>query len=646
MVAPALIVASHNIRGTPESWRELDPASAALLVEFGGADDAELDAAEAKAAKVLAGHETIKNPDFHRDHATIEMYWTVREGLHGLIGRLRPPETALIVEDVCVPPARIAECARDLQALLGEHGFLPGVAGHASAGNLHFMLTPDFAKPEDLERYEKFMGGLIELIVDKYDGSLKAEHGTGVNMAPFVEREWGAEATQIMREIKRLADPDGVLAPGVIINDDPGVHLRNLKTTPPIEEEATTCVECGFCEPVCPSRDLTTTPRQRIVLRREMARQSPGSPVLAALLEEYEYDAVETCAADGTCAISCPLAIDTGKLVKQLRARQHTPRAERVAERLAQRWESVERTARRSLATGDRNRLASGAFRGATRAVRRATSDELVPQWPPNMPHPAPAELPVTAREGAAAVYLPACVNRIFGRARNGATSGPSLLEALVAVSARAGRPLWIPGDVAGHCCATPWTSKGYAAGARRMVNHTIDALWEWSDEGRLPVVCDASSCTLGLAAEAPALLSELNAERHGRLRIVDSVDWARSELLPQLDLDRKLDAVVVHPPCASRHLANDVALAEIAAEIAEHVVIPVRATCCGFAGDRGLLHPELPLAATAEQAAEVESRDFDAHICSNRTCEIGLQQGTGRAYESFVFALERLTRG
>ena len=95
------------------------------------------------------------------------MYWRVREGMHGLVGKLRPPGTALIVEDVCVPPERLAECAADLQALLGEHGFLTGVAGHASAGNLHFMLTPDFAKPEDRERYETFIAKLVELIVDK-----------------------------------------------------------------------------------------------------------------------------------------------------------------------------------------------------------------------------------------------------------------------------------------------------------------------------------------------------------------------------------------------------------------------------------------------------------------------------------------------
>ncbi len=424
MVAPALILASHNIRRAPESWRELDPFSAALLVEFGGDDDPELDAAEARAAEVLAGHELLREPEFHRDAETIEVYWTVREGMHGLVGRLRAPGTALIVEDVCVPPAQMAEMAKDLQALLVEHGFLPGVAGHASAGNLHFMLTPDFSKPDDLQRYDAFMEGLIALVIDRYDGSLKAEHGTGVNMAPFVEREWGPKATEMMRRVKRLADPEGVLAPGVLINDDPGVHLKNLKTTPAIEEEVTTCVECGFCEPVCPSRHLTTTPRQRIVLRREMARQAPGSPVLAALLDEYEYDALETCAADGTCMLACPLGIDTGKFVKSLRARQHGPRAEKVALRFAERWAAVERTARRGIELGD-HRAGRVAIRGASRLARKGVSDELVPQWPRNMPHPAPPTLPPTTREGAAAVYLPACVNRIFGRAREGAEPRP-----------------------------------------------------------------------------------------------------------------------------------------------------------------------------------------------------------------------------
>ena len=402
MVAPALMVAANSIPGTPEYWKELPLESAALLIEF-GADDAEgLAAGEAAAAEVLAPHEPFRAADFTREPETIELFWRVREGLHGLIGRLRPPSTALIIEDVCVPPAQIADAARDVRELLTEHGFLGGVAGHASAGNLHFMLTPDFAVPADVERYESFMEKLVAVIVDTYDGSLKAEHGTGVNMAPFVEREWGAAATELMWRIKALADPDGVLGPGIVLNRDPGCHLENLKTTPEIEESATACVECGFCEPVCPSRDLTTTPRQRIVLRREMARQPAGSPLLRALVEEYEYDGLQTCAVDGSCMHACPLGIDTGALVKQTagqRARGARGagraaggpalgqgRAERPR-RPADRWRDRRRGRRRGPRGDHRRRPARGQRRagpgvGAADAparLRRAAADD--PGW-------------------------------------------------------------------------------------------------------------------------------------------------------------------------------------------------------------------------------------------------------------------------
>ncbi len=648
MVAPALMVAANSIPGTPEHWKELPPESAALLVELGADDEAGLDRGEAAVAEVLTGFEAapFRGPEFTREESTIGLYWRVREGLHGLIGRLRPPGTALIIEDVCVPPARIAAAAEELRALLGEHGFLPGVAGHASAGNLHFMLTPDFAKAEDRQRYEAFMDALVELVVDRYDGSLKAEHGTGVNMAPFVEREWGPKATAMMWRIKELADPGGVLGPGVVLNRDPGCHLEHLKTTPPIEESATSCVECGFCEPVCPSRELTTTPRQRIVLRREMARQPAGSPLLATLIDEYEYDGLQTCAVDGMCATVCPLGIDAGVLVKELRACEHGPRAERAALQAAQRWDRVEAGARSGLALGAAmsGTLGEATMSGISAAARRVVSAELLPGWERPMPPPAPPGLPPTVREGAAAVYLPACINRIFGRDPAGGEGDPSSLpEALVAVSLRAGRPLWIPAGVAGSCCSTPWASKGYRRGAEWMATKTVSELWRWSGEGRLPVVIDASSCTLGLIDAAP-LLDETGAERLDALTIVDSIAWCR-DLLPGLEVRDRVGTAVVHPTCSGAHLGLNDGLAELAAALAEEVVVPRSAGCCGFAGDRGFLHPELTATATAPEAAEVAAAAGDAHICSNRTCEIGIARSTGAGYESFVYLLERLSR-
>jgi D-lactate dehydrogenase len=608
MVAPALITAAWNMVGAPEEWKELPPESAVLLVEFGAASDRELDAYVARASEVLAGHEMIRPIAFTREAEQIELAWRVREGLHGLIGRLRLPGTALIVEDVCVPPERIAEGARDLQALLGEHGFLPGVAGHASAGNLHFMLTPDFAKQEDLDRYEAFMSALVELIVDKYDGSLKAEHGTGINMAPYVEREWGPRATELMWRVKRLADPDGVLAPGVVLNRDRGVHLRNLKTTPPIEESATTCVECGFCEPVCPSRDLTTTPRQRIVLRREMARQPDGSPLRLALEEEYEYDALDTCAVDGSCQLACPVGIDTGQLVKEVRSAQHGERAEALALAAAKRWGVVEAASRAALRVG--GPLARRTKRGKA------------------LPPPASRSLPETRREDAAAVYFPSCVNRIFGR---------SPVEALVEVSERAGLPLWIPEDLAGSCCGLPWSSKGFAAAHEHKTGEIAERLHAWTDNGRLPVVIDAASCTQAIAG--------LDDERLAGLQVLDSVAWAHDRLLPHLELSRKVGSLALHPTCATRHMGLAPRLRSLAARLADDVFVPPSSTCCGFAGDKGIARPELTAAATRPQAEELAGHRFDAYLSSNRTCEIGLSRATGERYESFVFLLEEMTR-
>ena len=644
MIATTLITAAWNLPATPEEWKELPQGAAAILCEFRTDDESELDGHERDALALLEGRPLIAEPVFTREVELTEMFWRVREGMHGLIGRIRPEGTSLIVEDVCVRPERIAEAARDIQALLGKHEFLPGVAGHASAGNLHFMLTPEFGKEGDKERYEAFMDELVELVLDKYDGSLKAEHGTGINMAPFVEREWGEKATEMMWRVKGLADPDGVLGPGIVLNRDPEVHLRDLKSTPPIEDiaGATLCVECGFCEPVCPSRDLTTTPRQRLVVRREMARQPAGSQLRATLAEQYVYDGIETCAADGSCKLACPLAIDTGKLVKELRERAVGERAESAGLTAAKRWGAVERLARGGLRAG--HAVGPGPAGAAAELGRRALGKDVVPAWVEPMPAAADADLPATSREGAAAVYFPACINRMFGSSPNGAEAA-SLPAALVEISRRAGLPVWIPPDAEGRCCAVPWSSKGLREGHARMAQTTAAAIWRWTGGGELPLVVDASSCTQGIAEEIGEVLGEEARERHAKVEVIDSVTWALERLAPKLDVKRKVATAAIHPTCSGRHLGTNTDLVSLAWELAEDVTVPAAAGCCGFAGDRGFLHPELTDAATAPEAAELEGREFDAYLSANRTCEVGMERATGKAYRSPILLLEELTR-
>ncbi|RSS50396.1 FAD-binding oxidoreductase [Streptomyces sp. WAC07061] len=642
--------ASVSVAGVPADWARLPKDTAALLVEFRAPDAAGRAEYERRAAAVLpalrlvAPVASVTNA-FTGDPAVIAGYWKARKAFVTAVGGARPPGTTLITEDFAVPPSRLAEACEALLALQAEHGFDAAVAGHAAHGNLHFLLAFDAAEPADVDRYASFMDAFCHLTVERFDGSLKAEHSTGRNMAPFLELEWGPKAVDLMWRTKRLLDPDSVLAPRVLLDRDPLAHLRGLKTIPRVEEVADPCIECGFCEPTCPSGDLTTTPRQRIVLRREMTRQRPGSPVLAELLDAYGYDAVDTCAGDSTCMLACPVGIDTGALMRDFRHRRHGPREERAAELAALRFRAVEAGARLAVAASGKitHALGDRVLEAVTGAARKAVRPDLVPEWLPRLPGAAARRLPATRRVGAAAVYYPACVNRIFGGPPG--EPGPSLPEAVVAVSERAGKPVWIPRDVAGTCCATIWHSKGYEAGNRLMANRIVEAAWGWTAGGRLPLVVDASSCSLGLAREVVPFLTADNLALHAELRIVDSVVWAAEELLPRLEVRRTVGSAVLHPTCSTRHLGDEAQLRAVAGACAAEVVVPDDAGCCAFAGDRGMLHPELTASATAREAAEVREREFDAYLSANRMCEVGMDRATGRPYHSVLVELERATR-
>jgi D-lactate dehydrogenase len=635
--------------GIPSSLSRLPDAAAGLLVEFQAADEPLRPALEDAARAALGELSLLEPAGFTHVPGEQAALWRVRQGMFPSVGAARRRGTTVLIEDVAFPVDRLADAVVDLRALFSRHRYDEAIVfGHAKDGNLHFVITQSFGSEVEVDRYARLMDGLVDLVVGRYDGALKAEHGTGRNMTPFVEAEWGAEAYAIMRRLKTLADPDGVLNPGVVINDDPRAHLAHLKPLPGVEDEIDKCIECGYCERHCPSREVTMTPRGRIVVRREMQRLKDAVGDRARLAEiagDYGYDAVDTCAADGLCAVSCPVGIDTGLLTKRLRSDGHRRIGRDVASAMARHFGLVESAVRAGLRAG---RLAEAlvgprALAGLTRACSVALGRRTL-QWLPPMPAAAGRRRPVTNRGDARAVYFPSCVSRTMGQLP-GEPRDRSLMETLVTLAARAGHQLWIPDEVDGHCCGVPFSSKGYVEAHRLAVNRTIERFWHWSDDGRLPVVIDTSPCTHGLRTCRHALDAD-NRQRFDGLTLLDSVEFAARTLLPALTIHRHQGRVVLHPVCSVVRMGLSEDLVAIARACADEVVVPVDAGCCGFAGDRGWLVPELTASATRQEAGEVAALAMvDGYYSSSRTCEIGLTRSTGRAYRSHLYLLEWASR-
>ncbi len=633
--------------GVPEAIRSLPEGAAGLLVEFQAAGEADRPELE-RMADASTPRNLICPPRFTSDSREQALLWKVRQGMLPSVGAVRKSGTSAIIEDVAFPVDRLADAAVDLTALFRKHGYGDAIIfGHAKDGNLHFLISQSFSGPKEIDRYARFMDDLVELVVGRYDGALKAEHGTGRNMAPFVEAEWGGEALAIMRRLKGLIDPDDLLNPGVIVNPDPKAHLRNLKNLPPVEVEVDRCIECGYCEPVCPSRELTLTPRQRIVVRRELARleiEGVGRRAIESIRREYPYQAVDTCAADGLCATACPVGIDTGDLTKRLRHLAHSSATEDIARGLAENFSAVESAVRLALRAGHFARAVFGP-RGIVQPTRLGAMLLRRPlwQWIEPMPRAAGARLPRTDRLSAVAVYFPSCVARVMG-GLPGEPADMSQIDAFVRIAGRASRPIWIPPDVRGICCGVPFSSKGFDEAHAIAVNRAIGRFWKWSSEGSLPIVVDTSPCTLGMRTCRSALSVE-NRARFDRLRILDSIEFAHDELMPRLTVTDRAHRIALHPVCSVVRLDLASKLEAIARACSVDVVVPTLPTCCGFAGDRGFLHPELTASATLVEADALRDLQLDGAYASSRTCEIGLSRGTGRLFRSYLFMLEKATR-
>jgi D-lactate dehydrogenase len=645
----------ENNPGAPEILRHLPEGAAAILVEYQAENNETIQQFRKEAQRVVKSLRLIHESEFTDDPIEQAALWKPRKGIIASVGAMRPRGTTSINEDVAFPVEHLAEAVSDLRHLFDDHGYREGVIfGHAKDGNLHFLVNQAFDTDEQIQHFDNFMQKMVRIVSGKYDGALKAEHGTGRNMAPFVETEWGRSAYDIMRDLKSLFDPDGMLSPGVVINDDPKAHITHLKSLALVAPEVDKCIECGFCESKCPSRRLTLTPRQRIVVQREVARlkaDGSDSTQLDSVANDFIYAGIETCAADGLCATACPVGINTGDYIKHLRA--DSVKDESPARWIVNNFAFAENALGWGVRMGHTAEKVIGVngVKSISSFAEKITGTTL-PKWNHSIPFP-----PSTLGRGLSAgkgegkkqfIYFPSCISRQLGtphhNSRRSDNEYHSLSETLTTLATRADISLSIPPDIEGHCCGMPFASKGYTAAYKVTLHKIILKFWDWSEHGKYPIVIDTTSCTHSLLTCSDGLSDE-DKEIWKQLTILDGIEFLHDQVLPKLEIRPLEEEIILHPNCSARKLGLDSKLLAIAKKCARSAAVPLNLGCCAFAGDRGLLFPELTASATEKETAEVNARDYDGYYSSNITCEIGMSEATGKDYMSIVYLVEKASR-
>lgn len=675
----------------------------ALLLRVTGAGQEDLEANVNRLTDVLRGFSALKGADgdafiFSSDPAVAGKYWAIRSGIFPSVGGMRREGTTCLIEDIAFHIEDLPDATEDLSALLDRHGYDDScIYGHALEGNFHFIINQSFDSEAEVRRYEAMIRDVAEMVVGKYDGSLKAEHGTGRNMAPFVKYEWGEKAFGVMRRVKELFDPHGLLNPGVIFNDDPECFLKNFKALPvmkpwaddskavepelaEIYKKLNKCIECGFCEVNCLSCGFTLSSRTRIATQREITslRELPDPTAseqtrLRTLEKEYSYTGEQTCAGDGLCSTSCPMGINVADLTHQLR-RVNMPEGSfghGFWNFVAGHYAGVKSGLRGALrmATAGETVLGDLAMSGLCRWLHNAIR---IPLWTPatpkayNIPKSLRALVSSAAvgHDGASTVYaateparlgslskrpdsqtseavtgmptvckvvyFPSCINQMMGLPKHHHAVDKPLVEEMVSLLGKAGYEVIFPENMSSLCCGTIWESKGMPEIADRKTAELEEALWQASEQGRYPVLCDQSPC--------------LHRMKHKikKMRLYEPAEFILGFLADRLDFHQTDTPVAIHLTCSMRLMHKTGKMLELARMCSTNVLVPEGVGCCGFAGDKGMTHPELNKYALRKLKDQVKG--IPVGYSNSRTCEIGLATNSGIPYVSIAYLVNRCT--
>lgn len=631
-----------SLRSSQGLSNDMPLGTTAMLIDFGASSPEEMAEKISSMKSVIARLQgLIHYDDFTRTVAQRAALWRIRDGVFPCVAGVRDPGATVILEDVAAPVEQLDLLVEGVQQLFHAHGYDGAIFGHARDGNIHPLVTSKMDSQKSVDNFKRFMDGFVDHVLS-LNGSLKGEHGTGRAIAPFVEKEWGPEIYALMRRLKKLADPQGILNPGVIINEDPEAFIKPMKSLDIFGKqlgypEADKCMECGYCEHVCPSRDITLTPRQRLQARRIIART--GSKQLS---KEYAYIGNDTCCADGSCQMPCPMKINTGTVTDAVRVTDNSSIFDKALSASADHYGAVEKVIR-------------GALKAAVATEKVITPYPLiwgadflhklyrqVPHWSKNFPMPARIRWQET--DGIPDfIYFPACVTRIFGASNFGKDD---MITVMLRLAERSGYKMALPKDMHGQCCSQIWEHKGDPEGQRIVANKAVETFYRVSLEGQIPIVCDTTSCTHTLLSlgHKEGLFTEENKKKYEALKIVDITTWLKESIMPRLKVTKPKNRVLLHPTCASRLTGGDAVMAEVAAMCAKYVDVPDNAYCCGAAGDRGFIFPEVAKSATKYEKKETEGKEYDGCYSLARTCEISMTGTIDRPYESLLYLVDETT--
>ena len=610
----------------------------------------------------LSQFKTYIPVEFTTDPAVYGKYWAIRSGIFPSVGGARPVGTSCLIEDVAFAVEDLPEATVKLQKLIADHGYKDAcIYGHAFEGNYHVIINQLFSDESEVQRYAAMMRDVARLVVEEYDGSLKAEHGTGRNMAPFVKYEWGEEAFAAMRELKEIFDPNYLLNPGVIFNDDPECFIKHFKPLPELKlkgmennlapegdrhnstretiegvRKANKCIECGFCEVNCLTCGLTLSSRQRIVIQREIShlRETGENPKrLATLVKQYRYQGDQTCAGDGLCSTSCPMKINVADLTHLVR-QEALPQGSlgyKTGDFAARHFAGIKSGLRLTLdvARLGHNILGTSAMKGVAGALHKTG----LPLWTPAMP--GKSRQPKAGRVGDSdlkVVYFPSCINQTMGLAK-GAPVKNTLVDEMVQLCRKAGYEVIFPEGLEKMCCGTIWESKGMLDIADQKTAELDEALWQASGQGKYPVVCDQSPC--------------LHRMRKciSRMKLYEPVEFIWEYLRDRLEFTPIDRHIALHFTCSTREMGLVDKMTSLARLCSNNVFLPEGVGCCGFAGDRGWTHPEVNRWALRKLRRQLEDNRIEMGYSNSRTCEVGLETNGGIPYQSIIYLVNEVTQ-